>query len=92
MTGKIGMTLSGVIDQIDALVYSPDGQVLIAGDNRGRLVFFDRCTGKEFINLALPCSDITSLAFTPDGKTLYAVCKVEDRTQLLAFRSLDDGP
>ena len=55
------------------LAFSPSGRVLAAGCHDGQIRLWDMATGKQ--RNAFPAhSDgaVHSLAFTPDGKTLYS--------------------
>lgn len=56
--------------EVRAMAYSPDGATLVTGNFERTLGFWDPETGHE--RLHLPGSQIITLAFAPDGKSIAA--------------------
>jgi hypothetical protein len=67
--------LSGRMNDVDDILHSPDGKMLIAEDGAGmRILYFDEIPGPPTVLVQLPdhrFSEITGLAFDPGGKRLY---------------------
>jgi len=57
-------------DRPSSLTFSPDGRHLVSGFSLGLLVVWDAATGKEVRALRGHPNDITSVAFSPNGKWL----------------------
>jgi len=58
------------------LAYSPDGRVIASGGKDGAVELWDAATGKNLRQLTGLRDNITSVAFSPDGKTLAAAAGV----------------
>src|SRR5215213_1758701 len=56
-------------DFVNSVVFSPDGTVLIARDENGKVILWNAITAKEVATLEHP-SARGSMAFSPDGKIL----------------------
>ncbi|BAY07854.1 WD40 repeat domain-containing protein [Calothrix sp. NIES-2098] len=54
-----------------ALVFSPDGQTLVAGSKYKRLIVWDMLSYKKTI-LAENLSEVTTIAFSPNGEVLFS--------------------
>lgn len=65
---KSGSGFSDVLNWVSALVFSPDGKYLVAGDQRGYRVW-ELSTGKEHLCLEDGFSH-SGAVFSPDGKIL----------------------
>src|SRR5205814_846914 len=52
-----------------SVVFSPDGKLLVSGDDDGVVRILDTATGKEVHRMATK-TPVRALAFSPDGKTL----------------------
>lgn len=63
--GHEGNTIS------QAVAFSPDGKILASGEH-GFVVLLEAASGCEIGRLKAPMSDVNSLNFTPDGKTLVS--------------------
>jgi WD40 repeat protein/serine/threonine protein kinase len=57
---------------ISALAFSPDGEVLVSGDYKGRIQVWDVKTGRELHRFDKQTDRIASIAFTPDGRHFLA--------------------
>jgi WD40 repeat protein len=55
---------------VNALAFSPDGNVLASGANDGSLKLSDPRTGHELISASPNLGEFTDVAFSPDGATL----------------------
>jgi WD40 repeat protein len=84
-TGREVLTLVGHSRSVRAVAFLPNGRVLASADGetyeRTReagpqtIRFWDLGTGKEIERLEGHCSDVTSLAFSPNGKRFVAGLK-----------------
>ncbi len=59
--------------KITAMALSPDRRSLYVAVDGGRVVFLDAITGTTFAEVDLRGPTVTSLAFPPDGRTLFAL-------------------
>jgi len=66
-------TLTGLADFVASVAYSPDGSLLATGDSR-QVRLWDARTLEPVRTLPTPA---VQLAFTPDGRTLYASSTVD---------------
>jgi len=71
-TGKERTTLTGHTEQVNSVVFSPDGKTLASGSHDGTIRLWELATGKErsSIQEQTPFTFHLSVAFCPDGKTL----------------------
>jgi WD40 repeat protein len=69
-----------------SVAWSPDGKILAAGDDPGRLRLYDVQASKLIATLDMKDSgDVTALAFSPDGKTLAAAASGVDPSKVLLW-------
>jgi WD40 repeat protein/sugar lactone lactonase YvrE len=92
MTGEIGGFGAG----ISAIAISPDSTRLLAGTSRGQLLLWDLATRTLLWSVQGHSSDIMSLAFAPDGKTIASGSPFEHgrdhvATEMLRLWSADSG-
>src|SRR5262249_4775741 len=59
-----------VDDPPDCLLFSPDGQSLAAGGNKGTVTFWDVSTARERLRFQAHHSHVCCVAFSPDGRIL----------------------
>src|SRR5262249_43962105 len=69
-TGKLLRPLTGLKAGVQALAFSPKGDLLAAGDRW--ISLFDPATGKELRSFGDTIAPYRSLAFAPEGATLAA--------------------
>jgi RNA polymerase sigma factor (sigma-70 family) len=84
-TGREIVALSGHERTVTAAAFAPGGRVLATADGgdtfRGVpvgervILFWDTATGKELVRLGGHASDVTALAFSPDGTRLAGALK-----------------
>jgi WD40 repeat protein len=55
-----------------AVAYSPDGEIVAAGDEEGRIHLLDAATARSIRVILGDDCDLKALAFSPDGRTLAA--------------------
>ena len=56
-----------------SVAFSPDGKLLVAGDNNGHTYLWDVATGKLIVALPDPgTKGVTSVACSPDNTTMAA--------------------
>jgi RNA polymerase sigma factor (sigma-70 family) len=70
-TGKEVISLSGRPGWFMALVYSPDGKMLITAGNM-TITFWDARTGQELRVINLDPAPVAALAISPDGRLLVS--------------------
>ncbi|MCE0446636.1 WD40 repeat domain-containing protein [Streptomyces tricolor] len=87
--GASRATLTGHIDAVTALAFSPDGDTLATGSEDGALFLWDARTGKRRATFTGHIEGINSLAFSPDGVLLAA--GGEDGTTRLWNADLPDA-
>jgi WD40 repeat protein len=65
---------------VEQMAVSPDGTLLLIGDNSGGLYLFDVDTGKERQRFVahVPTEVMYEASFSPDGRTVYSVGRVGD--------------
>ena len=80
-TGKHIRTLTGHLNNITCLAFSPDGQLLASGSEDETVLLWDLKNGKHPYILVGLNDEVTNVKFSPDGKTLASNCK--DGTVLL---------
>jgi RNA polymerase sigma factor (sigma-70 family) len=76
------------------LAFSPDGKILASHIDRMTVVLWDAATGKEIRRLTTDAVEgwITSLGFSPDGKTLLAVAwELRDRKEKVCLWDTTTG-
>ncbi len=59
-----------VANETDILIWSPDGEVIAAGNDQGKIAAFDPDTGEVLDEVDTELGDITSLAWSPEGDQL----------------------
>lgn len=59
-------------DVVQCVSFSPDGRLLAAGGQDGRVRLWERATGRELACHATEQHRVTSLRFTPDGRSLLS--------------------
>jgi WD40 repeat protein len=64
------ITLLGHEDDINSVVFSPDGHVIATGSVDKTIKLWDAETGSELKTLAGHTEEVNSVAFSPDGKLL----------------------
>ncbi|AFZ02809.1 WD40 repeat domain-containing protein [Calothrix sp. PCC 6303] len=70
-TGKKLFDLTGHVEAIKYLAFTPDGTIVASCDNQ-TIKFWDSRTGKIIRNLVVPKSNISSFVITPDGSRLMS--------------------
>ena len=68
VTGQTLQTLEGLMGTVDAVVFSPNGKVILGGDVSGAVKSWDVFSGKELTTFNEHSAAVTSLIFTRDGK------------------------
>ena len=63
-------TLSGHIDVVSSVAYSPDGSTLASGSADKTIKLWDIATGQELHTLTGHTNWVNSVAYSPDGSTL----------------------
>jgi WD40 repeat protein/tRNA A-37 threonylcarbamoyl transferase component Bud32 len=83
-TGELVRSFAGLIGEVKGVAFSPDGKTLAAAsdaerDLQGNLIkrggearLWDVASGIALASLPAPTGGLTSVAFSPDGKTLAA--------------------
>ena len=66
-------TIEGLQDQVQYLVFSPDGSRLLGADKSGALEIWDRATGRVIAETRLSNVYFMRIRFSPDGKRLVVV-------------------
>jgi WD40 repeat protein len=64
--------LTGHMNQVAAVAFSPDGKTLASGDWSGEVKLWSVLTLQEVATLDANQNKIHCLAFSPDGRTLAA--------------------
>ena len=59
----------------EALVFSPDGTVLVSGTHGGKIILWDLLSGNKITTLDGHTQPVATLIFSPDGKTLVSTGK-----------------
>lgn len=80
-TGEHIHTLTGHLNRIRCVAFSPDGKTLASGSVDETVLIWDLKNGKHPYILIGHNDEVTNVKFSPDGKTLASNCK--DGTVLL---------
>lgn len=67
----VNLTLKGHTDNVNALAFTPEGQILASGSDDGTIRLWETSTGTEI--LKLESGKTRALVFSTDGKTLASV-------------------
>jgi WD40 repeat protein len=71
-TGAEQQTLSGHRDRVQAIAFSPQGDILASGGSDRTIRIWDRDSGEEVRSVSTDGSYISDLALSPDGQTLVS--------------------
>jgi Tol biopolymer transport system component len=63
-------TLSGHTDEVTAVAFRPDGNILASGSLDGTIKLWDVATKRNLATLQIKDDEVYCVAFSPDGKTL----------------------
>jgi WD40 repeat protein len=66
-------TIEGLSDDVQALIFNPDGTRLLSVDQSGKLKVWDFATGRELAATTLPGVHVRRIQFSRDGKRLALV-------------------
>jgi WD40 repeat protein/tRNA A-37 threonylcarbamoyl transferase component Bud32 len=75
----------------EQVAFSPDGKLLATGDGSGHLVLWDADRGEKKYSWTTPPSQVSGLAFTPDGQRLAAGSRGGSRGGRVTLRDLLSG-
>jgi WD40 repeat protein len=82
-SGQLSMTLSDANNPLEAVAFSPDGTLLAGGSSDENVYFWDVASGQLIRHVFTgDYNGVSSVAFSPDGKTL-AVTNGENGSVLL---------
>ncbi len=82
-------TLISVIHELKALSISPDGKKLVGGSWSGQLILIDLTTNAPEVLVNDPSSQILSVKFSPDGKTIaYGTFEKNEKRGLVKLYNL----
>jgi WD40 repeat protein len=88
-TGTLIQDISGHLQGIESLTFSPDGTRLVSAGNDQSIRIWDVRLGQELLALKGHTGIIAAVAFSPDGKRL--VSAGEDRVIKLWDTVIDPG-
>ncbi len=69
-TGRTLSTLTGHMDLVQAVAFSPDGNTLVSASSDTTIKLWEVATGRELRTLNGHEGEVMSVTFSPDGKTL----------------------
>jgi WD40 repeat protein len=73
--------------EFTSVVFSPDGHLVATGDTHGWMGLWDAETGKGYPEVLGHSAEISSIAFSPDGKSLVTAASM-DRTSAGAYSAI----
>jgi WD40 repeat protein len=71
---KLDHTLTGHLDLVNSVAFSPDGKSLASGSSDGTIKLWDVAHGTLSQTLTGHSGSVFSVAFSPDGKSLASGC------------------
>ena len=69
-TGRQAITLKGHTSYVESIAFSPDGQTLVSGSQKGNMRFWDVRDGKQQKTIDLHNDSITSISFSHNGEII----------------------
>ncbi len=72
-TGKEVIAFDGHVGQITALAVSPTGSNIVTGGSDGKIILWDRSTGKRMRQFEGPASSVLQLVFSQDAQVVYVL-------------------
>ena len=69
-TGKELDFLTGPMEGVNSIDFSPDGRIIVSGSKDGTVRLWDTTIGKHLKTLREHLWDVKSVCFSPDGKTI----------------------
>lgn len=64
------LTVNGVLSNVNSIAISPDGNILVSGNDDKSIIFWDLKTFGAIANIRGHSQAVKSVAFSPDGKLL----------------------
>ena len=91
ISGNLQREFLGHTSNIKTLAFHPVLNVLASGDSTGEIILWDVESVSELRRMKSKSTEITALAFSPDGKTLVAGEKLADLKSRITVWGVEDG-
>jgi WD40 repeat protein len=89
---SFGLDAMGADVRVTCLAFSDDGEVLVTGDNSGRVRLWDTTSGRFIREFPVNVGNVATVGFHPDDRTVAIVAENEDAIRLWNYDPRSEPP